>query len=80
MTKKEKPILTKQEEQAKELISDPLAAFNHLFQLDMHEYETTDEYEERLIVRDQFIAALKKEGHTPESYLLALQTRYGKLQ
>ena len=80
MATKQKPILSKQEEQAKEIITDPLAAFHHLFQLDMHEYETTEEYEERLLVRDQFIAALKKEGHTPESYLLALQTRYGKLQ
>jgi len=80
MATKQKPILNKQEEEAKEIISDPLAAFHHLFQQDMHDYESEDEYEERKIVREQFVKALAKEGYTPEAYLLALQTRYGKLQ
>lgn len=55
----------------------PLDAFFHIFTLEQHSYETEDEYKERQVARETFIASLEDAGMTPSEYLAALQKRYG---
>ena len=55
----------------------PLDAFYHLFTIDQHSYESEEEYRERQVARETFIASLTDVGMTPSDYLAALQKRYG---
>lgn len=55
----------------------PLDAFYHIFTMDKHEYETDEEYEERLVARDTFVKTIEEAGMTPAAYLQQLQARYG---
>lgn len=55
----------------------PLDAFYHLFTIDQHSYESEEEYRERQVARETFIASLDDAGMTPSEYLAALQQRYG---
>ena len=55
----------------------PLDAFYHIFTMDKHEYESDEEYEERLVARDTFVKTIEDAGMTPADYLQQLQARYG---
>ena len=55
---------------------NPLDAFYHIFTIDQHDYESDQEYEERLVARDTFVKTIEDAGMTPSEYLLALQQRY----
>lgn len=55
----------------------PLDAFYHIFTVDKHEYESEEEYKERLVARDTFVKTIEDAGMTPAAYLQQLQARYG---